>query len=452
MTPRMLKSLFTAAIFTSAIVHQSRAELQIRITSADFIGQNQFRVVAQIFNIGNEVVVQIPYGEAAVNFPQYLRTDVYAEYRKPTSQGITKTLPLSITIKTLFGTSIPAEYLQRIAPTGTTTYYEWEIVFDIPIQALDISLNILGVTQNVKDSKFAKRYEKEATKSGNLAMQDGDELFAQGKYKEAIQKYMIAGENNEQTFPKFAPNLTEAFYQVGDTSLSGGDLEEAFEDLGIARGYARGYRLPSASKIDKRLALCYAKLGQRSTEHRSYGDALWLFRNALDLDATNAEAQWGFRQVESMKRSPILAGFSGLLPGGGQLYNAAYIKAGIFSVGVIIPALVAIPKFNKIRDLDDRIQVLEKQLDTLFLYKYIDISTAVANQRDNLRQELNSTQTSANIFFGIAVIAFGYSIYDAVTEAISYNTKFEPTNSIRKYQLSFIPSSKGATLSLRIHL
>jgi len=140
------------------------------------------------------------------------------------------------------------------------------------------------------------------------------------------------------------------------------------------------------------------------------------------------------------------------LPGGGQLYNAAYIKAGIFSVGVIIPALVAIPKFNKIRDLDDRIQVLEKQLDTLFLYKYIDISTAVANQRDNLRQELNSTQTSANIFFGIAVIAFGYSIYDAVTEAISYNTKFEPTNSIRKYQLSFIPSSKGATLSLRIHL
>ena len=369
MTRTTIFKFVTVAVLAFASCCESRAELRVRITSADFIDPNKFRVVAQIFNIGSEIVVQIPYGDAAVNFPQDLRSDVFALYRKPTSQTLTKLLPLSITIKTLFGTSIPAQYHQRIAPTGTTTYYEWEIVFDMPIQALAVSLNILGVTQTIKDSEFAKRYEKEVTKSGNAAMQEGDELFAQGKYREAIQSYMIALRNNEQTLPKLAPNLAEASYRLGDTSLSEGNIDDAVGDLVIVRRYARDYLLPSATKIDRLLAVCYARLGQRNTEQKSYGDALWMFGTALKLDAANSQAQQGLNHVDAMKRSPAFAGIAGLLPGGGQLYNAAYLKAGIFSFAVIVPTLVAIPKFSKARDMNDRIQALDRQLDTLFLYK-----------------------------------------------------------------------------------
>ena len=451
MTARMLKSLFIGAILTCAI-HQSRAELQIRIISADFISQSQFRVVAHIFNIGSEVVVQIPYGEAAATFPQDLRTDVYAEYRKPTSQGITKTLPLSITIKTLLGTSISAEYHQRIAPTGTTTYYEWEIVFDIPIQALDISLNILGVTKDVKDSEFAKRYEKEAGKSGNLAMQDGDELFAQGKYKEAIQKYMIAVKNNEQTLPKLASNLTEAFYQLGNTSLSEGDPDEALDDLGIARKYAQDYKLPSAAKIDSKLAVCYAKLGERNAKQMSYGDALWLFRKSLTLDASNSNSQEGFRQIEAMKHSPALAGVLCILPGGGQIYNHSYVKAGLVVAAVGVGALIATSNLNKAADFDAEGNRLYQQFLAVNNGSNPNLAAQLSSQSDAAFRDRDKAKQSAMLGVAVGAVAVGFSIWDAITDASSYNTRFEPTNAVQKYQLSFFPSCKGASVLLAIRL
>lgn len=446
----ILKALFIVSILTFALPFSSQAELQIRITSADFISTNQFRVVAQIFNIGSEVVVQIPYGDAAINFPPELQTDVFARYRKPTSQVVTKTLPLSITIKTLFGTSIAADYHQRIAPTGTTTYYEWEIIFDIPIQALDISLNILGVTQDIKDSEFAKRYEKEAAKSGTLAMQEGDELFANGKYKEAIEKYMIAVRNNEQTLPKFAPNLTEAFFRVGDAALSEGDLEEALEDLGIARKYARDYRLSTISKIDQKLAVCYAKLGERNAKQNSFGDALWLYRNSLALDATNSDAQNGFQQIEGMKRSPALAGVLCILPGGGQVYNQSYVKAGFVLAGVAVGALVAKSNLDKAADFDAKGNDLYQQFLAVNNGSNPNLAGQLSSQSDAAFRDRDKAKESASLGIAVAVLAVGFSVWDAITDANSYNTQFEPTRSVLKYQLSFLPTRGGGSFSFAL--
>ncbi len=287
---RVLMFLTAILFFSSSMAF---AQLEVEIVSAEFTSESTLSVLAHIRNLGSSGGVFIPHGRAAMHINPNLRDDIdiLLRYRPKGVDRIVKDLPSSITIKTWFGGSIEAEMFQEIASTGTTNYQLWEIVFSVPYNALDISVDIFGAVHRIPDKKEAIRAEREATEKANIILSEADKLVTEGNYKEALNKYGLALGIEFRSRSRFGENYSEALSAVGDEEMNASNYDEAAKYLLKAYRHANEYNLSNKSRIAKELAIAYVKLGKVDQETGNFSDALWFFKVAKKLDTNNLEAQ-----------------------------------------------------------------------------------------------------------------------------------------------------------------
>ena len=400
------------------------AQLRVEITSAEYIDSSTLRVLTQIQNIGSRVMVFVPYGQAAIHInPNIEERDdigILLRYRPQGVDRIVKNLPSSVTIKTLFGGSIGAEMFQEISSTGTTSYQLWEMIFSVPYNALNVSIDVFGTVHRIPDRKEAILLEQEATEKADRIIAEANTLVAEGKYEDALNRFRLAQGVEYRRHSEFGENYAEALYAVGSEQMNASNYETAAEYLSKAYRYAYDYGLPNELKITRKLAVAYIELGNINHEVSAYGDAFWFFQEAKRLDRANLEAQQGIRTIEQYQRNPVTATLLSIIPGLGQFYNRRTVEGVLFLAGGAFFTTAAAAN------------LLAEENEQAYSY------------------ERSNSEKARNAFFGYGILAV-WSMYRANSQAHSFNDKiYQQSNAVDKYRVALVPSSSGINFALRI--
>ncbi|MEO8664387.1 MAG: DUF5683 domain-containing protein [Ignavibacteria bacterium] len=413
------------------------AQVEVKLKSFEFIGHTKLKVIVQIQNIGSAFSAFNPYGEAWSHISPYReQVDAYIEFSIPSTPTL-KYLPSSIMAKTIFETQIPVEAFQTIEPTGLSTFYEWEMVFNhLTLNAYNVSIYLLGVNIIIENRESTLDLLKSTQEKSEIEIEEGDKYFSEGDYKNAVLKYTDATKNYIQSFDKVKVNLTESFYQLGKEALDKNHLTDAFESLSIAYKYSSEYNLSNEHLIKAKLADCYLKLGKQNENKKRFGDALWLYNNSYYLNE-NSLAKDRLENIESMKKSSSFAALQSIVPGIGQFYNGNIGKGLITIVGVGLSSFLAIHFENKARDYDNEAITLESQLLTPAVFTDPVLKSKLESQKYEAerKRDNNKIYSVSSILGGI--VFYIYSFIDAISTSKEYNKQFLPTNQINKFTLSY---------------
>lgn len=183
-------------LFSFFFTNHLKAQLTLEYESVRYIDDGLIQVVANLQNLGSTASAFIPYGSARMNIDpnrnQSRRIDALIRYRYAGRNDYYYDLPNSVNIKTWFGTSIEAEMMQTIRSTGASNYYQWELIFSVPHDALDVTVILFGESESLPDRPEAIEAENEGENRSFLITSTADSLFEAENYSEAYSKYSQA--------------------------------------------------------------------------------------------------------------------------------------------------------------------------------------------------------------------------------------------------------------------
>jgi len=416
----LLTSLSALLCFVPA---KAVAQLDIEVGAAEYVDASHLKVPVKIQNFGSRTEVFVPYGQrASMNIDLDERDDVgiFLRYRPQGRDHFAKRLPSSIVIKTSFGGTIEADAFQSIPSTGASSYQLWEVLFPVSPDGLDVSVNLFGKVVSIRDREGAREREQEREQVALTRAEKADSLVEREEYREALDSYSAALRENERTLSSFAENYTVALYEVGVDELSASSYEEAADKLLEAYRYADEYQLSTKQRIASKLSISYAELGNNRLRSNNFGDALWFYRKARQLDNSNETALHGINAVADMRRSPRKAMLLSVVPGLGQFYNGRYLEGTGFLAGGIFLGAKAV--------------------------------TSLSPTDEDNHASYEGTEGTALSYVGMYAGLAIYSMYRSLNQAQDYNARlFQQSSSVQKYSIAVGPSSQGLNFALRIN-
>jgi len=407
---KFLKFIFLSVLILTIPV-ESVAQLNIEVESVEYVHASRLKVEVKLQNLGSRTQVFVPYGQRAsmnINLDERDDIGIFLRYRPQGRDHLAKRLPSSIVTKTALGGTIEADAFQSIPSTGASSYQLWEILFPVSPNALDVSINLFGKVVDIRDREGAKKQEKERRGVALEYAKRADSLVKEREYREAVNEYSNALQKDERIISSFVEGYAESLFRVGNDELKSSRSVESVDRILQAYRYADEYQLPTKQKIASKLSALYAEIGQDSLQANDFGDALWFYQRARQLDESNKKAIKGIGLIKEMKRDPQKAFWLSVFPGLGQFYNKRYLEGILFSTG-----------------------------GALF---------GGAATSSILRKKENSSEL-ITLYIGLAIL----SMYRANSQAHSINDQlFQHGSSVERFSISVGPSNRGFNFALRI--
>lgn len=412
-------------LFTFFFTSHLNAQLILEYESVRYIDDGLIQVVADLQNLGSTASAFIPYGSARMNIDpnrdQSRRIDALIRYRYADQNDFSYDLPNSVNIKTWFGTSIEAEMMQAIRSTGASNYYQWELIFSVPNDALDVSVILFGESEPLPNRpKVIEQYEQEKIRASELVAET-DSLFDEGNYSQARSNYSIANRLDNSLFPQIAEKYFLSIKYLGDDALNNNDFESAYELYDQAKRIADRGNI-STHPMNNSVVNFYEKKGYTELNESNYGNAFFFFDEVLSIEPNNKNARREIQSIESLKRSPALATTLSIVPGGGQFYNKHNLTGLIFIAAGGYFMANGIINYSK---KDEEIPYWSDETP-----------------------HIEKAQTSFLIYAGITV----WSMFDANRSAKKFNQSLiTPNDDTKNFQIDLIPSNESINLAFRIN-
>jgi tetratricopeptide (TPR) repeat protein len=408
-------------LFTFFFTSQLKAQLTLEYESVRYIDEGLIQVVANLQNLGSTASAFIPYGTARMNIDpnrnQSRRIDALVRYRYSGQNDFTYDLPNSVNIKTWFGTSIEAEMMQTIRSTGASNYYQWELIFSVPHDALDVSVILFGESEPLPDRPQAIQAEKAGENRSFLTASKADSLFEVGNYSEAYSNYSQAYRQNNSILPEIRDNYVSSSINLGDQALQKNDFSSA------ERYYSQAKRFSNSSNqstVEEKIIEYYLANAESEFDEGNFGDAYFLYDEIQSINPNHDYSNSQIRRIESMKRNPTTATFLSVLPGVGQFYNKKYTEGTLFFAAGGLLLTNAIIKFSQ-----------EDQTTS---------GTEVSPQE--------KAQNSLYLYGALAA----WSMYRANNQAKDFNSRlFTPSDGAKGLKIAFVPTHNSINFAMRIN-
>lgn len=411
-------------VFTSHL----KAQLTLEYESARYIDDGLIQVVANLQNLGSTTSAFIPYGSARMNIDpnrdQSRRIDALIRYRYAGQNDFHYDLPNSINIKTWFGTSIEAEMMQTIRSTGASNYYQWELIFSVPDDALDVSVILFGESKPLPDRPEAVEAEKTGKNRSFLIASKADSLFEAGNYSEAYSNYSQAYRLNNSILPQIRDNYVKTSLYLGDEALEQQDFKA------VDRYYSQAKRFSdssSQSTVEEKIINYYLAKADSEFEEGNFGDAYFFYDEIQSINPNHEYSNSQIRRIESMKRNPTTATFLSVLPGVGQFYNKKYTEGTLFfAVGGFL-LTNAIIKYSQ------------------------EDQTASGTGYNPTGTDYTPKEQAQHSLFYYSVLAV-WSMYRASNQAKDFNSQLlTPSDGTKGLRIAFVPTDHSINFAMRIN-
>lgn len=318
-------------LFTFFFTSHLKAQLTLEYESVRYIDDGLIQVVANLQNLGSTASAFIPYGSARMNIDpnrdQSRRIDALIRYRYAGQNDFYYDLPNSVNIKTWFGTSIEAEMMQTIRSTGASNYYQWELIFSVPHDALDVTVILFGESESLPDRPAVIEAENAGENRSFLIASTADSLFEAENYSEAYSKYSQAYRLNNSILPEIRDNYVNSALYLGDQALEKKDFSSADRYYSQAKRFSDS---SSQSTVEEKIINYYLANAESEFEEGNFGDAYFFYDEIKSINPNHQYSNNQIRRIESMKRNPTTATFLSVLPGVGQFYNKKYTEGALF--------------------------------------------------------------------------------------------------------------------------
>jgi len=420
-----MKHLIIFIALKLLIVNCLFAQLRVEYESVRFIDNQHIQVFAKIQNLGGTTSAFIPYGNAWRytfdwnNKQDYGRIDALLEYRLAGRNDTSYDLPTSITIKTWFGTSIAAEVIGNIQSTGASNFYRWELIFQVPTNALDISVDLFSYKRQIPNRSEVIEREKFASKEAILLSEKADSLFEAQNYSEAYKNYSKAYLIDNSILPKIRDNYLNASLYLGDDALEKNDIESSFIYYRQANRLSSTANL-SVSKLNQRLINLYQIKADSEFEQSNYGNAYFFYNEIILLDPNHKFSKNQIVRIESRKRNPTTATMLSIMPGLGQFYNKENLEGVLFFA-----------------------------IGGLFLTSAI-INLSNDDEGTYCGESIAKEEAKVSLYYYGALAV--WSMYRARSQSNKYNESLiTPNEEIKRFKIAFVQTHESIKLALRIN-
>jgi len=408
-------------LFTFFFTSQLKAQLTLDYESVRYIDDGLIQVVANLQNLGSTASAFIPYGTARMNIDpnrdQSRRIDALIKYRYAGQNDFYYDLPNSVNIKTWFGTSIEAEMMQTIRSTGASNYYQWELIFSVPHNALDVTVILFGESESLPDRPEAIEAESAGENRSFLIANTADSLFEAGNYSEAYSNYSQAYRLNNSILPQIQNNYVNAALYLGDEALEQQDFNTADRYYSQAKRFSDS---SSQSTVEEKIIDYYLANAESKFDEGNFSDAYFFYDEIQSINPNHDYSNTQIRRIESMKRNPTTATFLSVFPGVGQFYNKRYTEGVLFFAAGGFLLTNAIIKFSQEDQTASGADISPKEQAQYSMYYYSALAI--------------------------------WSMYRANNQAKDFNSRlFTPSDGAKGLRIAFVPTHNSINFAMRIN-
>lgn len=378
----------------------------------DFIAHDYFRIKIKIAALKGDTTLYIPTTEHRSRKISETESAFYIRSRWVSSSGFEYIFPSSVRVITPEGI-MKQDLFYTIRKDQTPA--EIDLLFRIPAVSHEKKMYILGGWVNIPVHSNIQSEERDV----NLLFELADKEAAQGKYADALKKYIQIILFDKSRYEAAAERAAFAQTELAVEYLAKGNTDDAYILLSSAREIKDKHQGPRMSRSDSLYARCLAEMGEKRYAAQQPGEALYFLRESLEF-VQSPPVQNRYDYIMGEKRSLWTLGFLGLLPGGGQFYKGEYAKgaimAGLFAAGISIMS-ISFDEADKSTKMADYYQ---SQIPGAIGYDRFAFTRLEYSSREEAKRK-NQIGYTALAVSGVTLL---WSIYDGIyTEDELYRVK-----------------------------
>ncbi|MBC8552285.1 MAG: tetratricopeptide repeat protein [Candidatus Brocadiales bacterium] len=430
-----MKAKILFLILTFLMVNSSLC--QIRVHYKDVQVNKNGDIIATVIaqNIGSRTHFIVRYGARW----QMTRLDdkdkeFSIKYKHIPSGRDYKEIPSSVTVKSIYGQYMEMEHSYEMPSTGTSGE-TWRVMFtNIPLEAENVKIDILGWEYSIGDLSLADKARYQRDEKVNNLIAEGNKFQNRNDYKDAIVSYTEAIKLDNSKYKELSPKVSLGFFNLAEIDFENNEYESAIENYELCLNADKSRRAEISAN--------YAEaLFQEADSYYSQSDyvlASDVFAKAINIDnSIKDKVDSRFNSIR-MSQLPNVALSS--LPGIMQLYRSkntsekvSQVFSGSFSPdnldvlnGLIMIgsfSVCSVISYSSYNNADD------------YYDKYLS-ATSEQDAGDYYEQTI-SAQKTALIASTISIGAVLWSIYDSYKWVNWHNYMFTLNN--KKYSAAILP-------------
>ncbi len=415
--------------------NSAQSEIRIHFEDVRTFRNGDIIVSVAAQNVGSRDFFFVPYGDRW----QMIRIDddeksFSVRYNYIPTGRANKEIPSSVTIKTIFDSYIEMEHQYEMPSTGTSGQY-WKIIFtNIPQEAENVTIDILGWEYVIGDLAHAKRAREERDIRIQTLITDGSNFLSEKSYEGVIKSFKQVIQLDNSYYNELSPKISLSYLELGETSFNNGDWASAIDnyELCIKADYT------NRKTIARNHGQAMFQLAKENYQDSEFSIASDMFDKALGIDpAIEEEISSYFNSIHINRISnTALSVFPGII----QLYrtkDTAKKVSEIFGGDLTqdnteaFKGLVMLGSFTFFSTIS---YVANNNADAF----YTDYTNATS-QLDavNFWEQTQSSQKTARFTAAMSIASIAWSIYDSDNWVKSHNKTFSLKNG--EFSVNMLP-------------